>query len=185
MKRKMLGVAVTVAIGLVVTFCFAGTATATVAEEIDARVDAAIQRFQTEVNGGKELMEKADGALVFPSVVKAGLVVGGAYGEGALRIDGKTVNYYSTTAGSIGLQAGAQSQTIVILFFSKDALQQFQDCAGWEVGVDGSVALINIGASGTIDTMNIKDPIAGFILTNKGLMVDASLEGTKFTKIVR
>jgi lipid-binding SYLF domain-containing protein len=121
--------------------------------------------------------------LVFPKVYKAGIGIGGEYGEGALRIGGKTVDYYNTVAASIGFQLGAQAKTIILVFMEKDALKKFRASEGWEVGVDGSVAIIDIGAGGTIDSTTIKDPIVGFVLSQKGLMFNLTLEGSKFTKL--
>ncbi len=153
------------------------------AREIDVRVDVALERFEKEVGGGKRFLESAEGVLVFPSVIKAGIGIGGEYGEGALRIDGKTVDYYSTAAASIGLQLGAQSRTVILVFLDKKALQDFRNSSGWKAGVDGSVALVKLGAGGSIDTANIKDPIVGFVFSNKGLMYNLTLEGSKFTKL--
>ena len=153
------------------------------AREIDVSVDVALERFHKEVSGSAELLAKADGYLVFPKVVKAGLGIGGEYGEGALRIGGKTTAYYSTAAASIGLQLGVQQKSIIIAFLTKDALTKFQKSEGWEVGVDGSVALIKVGAGGSIDSSNIKDPIVAFVFGQKGLMYNLTLEGSKFTKL--
>lgn len=174
-----------IAVGLFISMISPHTATAASAQEIDIKVDAALERFYKEVGSGKEFVKNADGVLVFPSVVKAGLGIGGEYGEGALRIDGKTVEYYSTAAGSIGFQLGVQSKAVILVFLDKDALEKFRNSSGWEAGVDGSVALIKIGAGGSIDTSNLKDPIVAFVMTNKGLMYNLTLEGSKFTKIVR
>jgi lipid-binding SYLF domain-containing protein len=147
---------------------FTSSAHAATAKEIDASVDVATERFHTEVKGGKEFLKAAKGVLVFPSVYKAGFVIGGEYGEGALRIGGKTVDYYSTIAGSWG---------------QDEALKKFRAASGWKAGVDGSVALIKVGAGGSIDTTNIKDPIVGFVLDQKGLMANLTLEGSKYTKL--
>jgi lipid-binding SYLF domain-containing protein len=155
------------------------------AKEIDIQVDVALEKFEKDVKGGKEFLKSAKGVLVFPSVIKAGLVVGGEYGEGAMRINGKTVDYYSTAAASFGFQLGAQSKTVVLVFMEDKALKNFRGSSGWEAGVDGSVALIELGAGGAIDTTNIKDPIVGFVFGNKGLMYNLTLEGSKFTKLVR
>jgi len=116
-------------------------------------------------------------------VIKAGLVVGGEYGEGALRIKNKTVDYYSTAAASIGFQLGAQAKSIVIAFMTKESLQKFRNSEGWKVGVDGSVALIDLGAGKSIDTDNIRDPVVGFVFGSKGLMYNLTLEGSKFSKL--
>lgn len=163
----------------------AGTALAKSAKEIDISVDVALEQFEKDVKGAKEFLKSAKGVLVFPSVIKAGIGVGGEYGEGALRIGGKTVDYYSTAAASIGFQLGAQSKRVILVFMQEDALKKFRESSGWEAGVDGSVALVELGAGGTIDTTNIKDPIVGFVFGNKGLMYNLTLEGSKYTKIVR
>ena len=162
-----------------------GTSYAKSAKEIDVRVDTALERFNNDIKGGKEFLKTAKGVLVFPSVIKAGIGIGGEYGEGALRINGKTVDYYSTAAASIGFQLGAQSKTVIVVFMQDDALKKFRASSGWEAGVDGSVALIELGAGGSIDTTNIKRPIVGFVFGNKGLMYNLTLEGSKYTKIVR
>jgi len=121
--------------------------------------------------------------LVFPSVIKAGIGIGGEYGEGALRIGGKTVEYYSTAAASIGFQLGAQSKSAVVLFLTSKALTDFRSSDGWKAGVDGSVAVVKWGVGEDINTVDIKDPIVGFIFSNKGLMYNLTLEGSKFTRI--
>jgi lipid-binding SYLF domain-containing protein len=156
---------------------------AATAKEIDVSVDVALKNFHKNVNGGKEFLKAAKGVLVFPGVFKAGIGIGGEYGEGALRIGGKTVDYYSTAAGSIGFQLGAQKKTIILVFMQQDALKKFRASSGWEAGVDGSVALVTVGAGGSIDTTNIKDPIVAFVLSQKGLMYNLTLEGSKFTKL--
>ena len=155
------------------------------AKEIDVRVDVALEKFEKDIKGGKEFLASAKGVLVFPSVIKAGFGIGGEYGEGALRINGKTADYYSTAAASIGFQLGAQSKTVILVFMEDKALKNFRGSSGWEAGVDGSVALVKIGAGGSIDSTNIKDPIVGFVFGNKGLMYNLTLEGSKFTKLVR
>jgi lipid-binding SYLF domain-containing protein len=153
------------------------------ATEIDTRTDAALDRFRADVGGAKRFLTDAEGVLVFPQVLKAGFGFGGEYGEGALRVKGKTVDYYSTIAGSFGFQIGAQSKTIILCFMTKAALDQFRNSEGWEVGVDGSVALVTLGVGDSVDTTNIKDPIVGFAFNNKGLMYNLTLEGSKMTRI--
>ncbi len=155
------------------------------AYEINTRVDAQLKRFVKEVGAGEEFLGSAKAVLVFPRVIKAGIGIGGEYGEGALRIDGETVQFYSTAAGSIGFQLGAQSKAIFVLFMSDEALAKFRRSDGWKAGVDGSISLIKVGAAGAIDSQNSRDPIIGFVLTNKGLMYNLTLEGTKMSKIVR
>ena len=99
------------------------------------------------------------------------------------RINGQTVDYYSTFSGSIGFQLGAQAKSIVIAFMTDEALREFRNSKGWKVGVDGSVAIIDIGAGKSIDSTNIKDPVVGFIFNAKGLMYNLTLEGSKITKL--
>ncbi len=161
------------------------SAVAKSAAEINIGVDATLQRFKKEVTGGTQFLDRAEAVLVFPSVIKAGLVVGGEYGEGAMRIAGKTVGYYSTAGASVGFQMGAQSKSVVLVFLSKQALRSFRNSDGWKVGVDGSVALIKWGVGEDINSVEINDPVVAFIFDNKGLMYNLTLEGSKFSKIRR
>jgi len=169
----------------VVVFCGPGMALAASAEEINIGVNGTLKRFTEEITGGSEFLQKAAGVLVFPSVIKAGFGIGGEYGEGALRIGGKTVEYYNTAAASIGFQLGAQSKSVVVVFLTEKSLQDFRHSNGWKAGVDGSVALVKWGVGEDINTIDIKDPIVGFVFSNKGLMYNLTIEGSKFTKIVR
>ena len=155
------------------------------AKEIDVGVDDSLDEFYKKIGEAKDLGKKAEGILVFPSVIKAGIGIGGEYGEGALRVKDKSVDYYSTAAASIGFQLGAQSKTVILMFMSKKALKKFRDSEGWEVGVDASVALIEVGAGGSLDTTSLKQPILGFVLDQKGLMYNLTLEGSKMTKLKR
>lgn len=159
------------------------TASAATAREIDVSVDVALENFEKEVRGSKAFLDGSKGVLVLPKVLKAGVGFGGEYGEGALRIDGKTVDYYNTVAGSFGFQFGAQAKTIILVFLDEEALKRFRASEGWKAGVDGSVALVTLGAGGDIDTTKIRDPIVGFVFGQKGLMYNLTLEGSKFTKL--
>ena len=158
-------------------------AAAASAAEIDMKVDSALAEFRKEVPGGDDFLAKASGVVVFPRVIKAGLVVGGEYGEGALRIGDKTVQYYNIASASFGLQLGAQEYAIVMVFLNNEALQKFRDSKGWEAGVDGSVEIAKWGAGEDINTQNFKAPIVGFVFSNKGLMAGISIEGSKITRI--
>ncbi|TAN50765.1 MAG: hypothetical protein EPN19_13610 [Betaproteobacteria bacterium] len=152
-------------------------------EEINAEVRQAVQNFYQHTRAGKELAQKASGMLVFPSVIKAGIGIGGEYGEGALLVKGKTVAYYNIAAASIGFQLGAQARSQIILFMNERALASFRASQGWTAGVDGSVALATLGAGGSIDTETAKKPVIGFIFSNKGLMYNLTFEGSKISKI--
>jgi lipid-binding SYLF domain-containing protein len=151
--------------------------------EIDARVTAVLETFSAESPEGKALLNKAAGALVFPDVYKVGFGIGGEYGEGALLIAGKPVSYYSTSGASFGLQLGAQAKSQVILFMTQSALARFRRSKGWEAGVDGSIAVVREDASGGIDTTTAQQPVIGFVFSNKGLMYNLSLEGSKITPL--
>lgn len=167
--------------GIVLALSF--NAFASSAAKIEERSNEAIETFREQIDDSEVFLSQAAGYLIFPRVVKVGIGVGGEYGEGALRVGGKTVDYYSTTSGSVGFQLGAQAKSIIIAFMTEDALRKFRNSKGWKVGVDGSVALIDIGAGGSIDTNNVRDPVVGFIFGSKGLMYNLTLEGTKFAKI--
>ena len=168
---------------LLAGLCFGGRVYAKTAKEIDASVDVALERFHKQVAGAKEFAKNAKGLLVLPSVKKAAFIVGGEYGEGALRIDGKTAGYYNLVSGSFGLQIGAQAKDIIIAFMTDEALTAFRASEGWEAGVDGNIALITVGAGGRVDTTTVRDPIVGFVFDVKGLMADVSLKGAKITKL--
>ena len=155
----------------------------TPASALDRSADQAVQDFRKQVNGAEVFLAQAAGYLVFPKVYKAGIGVGGETGEGVLRVGGSPVGYYRVAAGSVGFQLGAQAKSIVIVFMTREALDRFRKSEGWRVGVDGSVALIDIGAGKTIDSDNVRDPIVGFIYGSKGLMYNLTLEGTKIHKL--
>ncbi|MEW6341367.1 MAG: YSC84-related protein [Paraburkholderia sp.] len=152
-------------------------------QSIDASVDGTMSRLFQTVPGSRELVSKARGLLVFPSVLQAGFIVGGQYGEGSLRVGDATVGYYSTVSGSFGLQAGAQSKAIIFLFMTQDSLDKFRNTDGWSAGGDASVALVKMGANGAIDTTTATAPVEVFVLTNAGLMGDISINGTKVSRL--
>jgi lipid-binding SYLF domain-containing protein len=150
---------------------------------IDTGVDSTLTRLYGAASGSRELVGKAHGVLIFPSVIDAGLVVGGQYGEGSLRVGGHTVGYYSTATGSVGWQAGAQSRAIVFLFMTQESLEKFRSRDGWSAGADASVAVLKLGANGAVDTTTATGQVDAFVLANGGLMAGASLQGTKVTRL--
>lgn len=179
----------TLLVGTVILAVFVGglmspsVTSAKTAQEIDVSADAALDRFSKQVKGSKEFLENAKGVLVFPGVIQAGAGIGGEYGEGVLRIRGRTVSYYSLASASIGFQLGAQRKDIVLVFLQDKALADFQASEGWKVGVDGSVVLIDVGAEASINTMKINKPVVGFVVGQKGLMYNLTLEGSKISKL--
>jgi lipid-binding SYLF domain-containing protein len=150
---------------------------------INSSVDSTLARLYTTARGSRELVSKARGVLVFPSVIAAGFGVGAQYGEGSLRIGGRTTGYYSTASASIGLQIGAQSKAIIFLFMTQDALDKFRSTNGWSAGGDASVAVLKIGANGNVDTSMAVAPVEAFVMTNAGLMANLTLEGTKVSRL--
>jgi len=153
------------------------------ATEIDARVQGALEELYASAPEARTLASKASGILVFPRVFKGGWIIGGEWGEGALLVDGQTVQYYRITAAGVGFLFGGQAKKQVLMFMSPEALASFRQGSGWEAGVDGSVAVVQFGAGNQFDTNSTKDPIIAFVYGNKGLMFDVSLEGTKFWKV--
>lgn len=169
---------------LLVVFLFSGASFAkTAAEELDAKVDATMEQFHKNVEDAKEVVARAKGLLVLPSVKKGAFIVGGEYGKGALRVDGKTVAYYSMMSGSVGLQIGGQAKDVIIAFMSDDALKKFRESKGWEAGVDANVALITVGAGEKAISAMEKEPVVAFVFDVKGLIADMSLKGAKFSKL--
>ena len=154
-------------------------------QRIDTESLKALDKLRAHAAAAGPLLDEASGVLVFPDVVKMGFGVGGQYGEGSLLVDGKPVAYYATAGASFGLQVGVQYKAEVILFMTEEALQNFRNSQGWEVGVDGSAAIVDVGAGGKIDSKMVNQPVVAFIFSNKGLMGNLTLEGSKITRIAR
>ena len=150
---------------------------------MEKNVDATLSRLYTTVPGSREMLQRAAGVLVFPSVVGGSFVVGAEYGRGALREGGRTTGYYSTTAGSIGFQAGGQSKAVIYVFNTREALEKFKNSKGWTAGADATVAVGKIGANGSVDTQTVQQPVSSFILTNVGLEAGAAVGAAKVTQI--
>jgi lipid-binding SYLF domain-containing protein len=178
----------TFALSLVLAICVIVTAPqceAASAPEIDAAVEATIRSFESQIRGARELATKAAGILVFPSVMKAGIGIGGEYGEGLLIIRGRPGGYFNLVSASVGFQLGVQARSVIIMFMTEEALASFKRTYGWKVGVDGSIAIVTVGAGGAIDTEQLTGPVIGFILNPTGLMYNLTLEGSKISRISR
>lgn len=184
-SKKFRSAVLALVLGLLTSLDSAPRAEAASGPEIDASARATLTQFFHQVSSSRELANQAVAILVFPTVVKAGFGIGGEYGEGALHIRGKTAAYFNIISGSIGFQFGAQARSVILMFMTEEALAGFRRTQGWKVGVDGSVAIIAIGAGGAIDTNSIRSPIIGFIFDQKGLMYNLTLEGSKITQIYR
>ena len=168
---------------LLLSLNFSQTTSARNSNEIDASIESALDRFSEEVQGSQGYLDGARGILVIPRMIKAGVVLGMEYGEGALIVDDIKVQYYRAFSTSLGIQLGVGAKDLVILFFDDEAMDDFLYSSGWQAGVDGAVALWNMGLGGSIDTTESQDPNVGFVFGHKGIIAGVSFEGTKFTKI--
>jgi lipid-binding SYLF domain-containing protein len=156
---------------------------ATRRQTIDSGVDNALANLFRQDPGAQQLVNRARGVLVFPSVLEAGFVVGAWRGDGALRKGGKTVSYHRTTGGSFGLQAGAQSTAVFLLFMTDDALAAFEASRGWTAGVDASVTLMTVGANAQLTSATSQQPIIGYVLSNQGIMAGVTVDGSRITRL--
>ena len=156
---------------------------AATAAEIDRDVDSALQKLYDKTPAARELAKVAKGILVFPDIVKGGLIIGGQYGEGALRVNGKTVGYYSSVAASYGLQAGVQSFGYALFFMTDSALDYLKKSEGWEIGTGPSLVIVDAGAAASLTTTTAKSDIYAFFFDQKGLMAGIGIQGSKITKV--
>jgi lipid-binding SYLF domain-containing protein len=160
-------------------------ATAADRDVIEAKVSLAFRELYDSVPGSRELAGKAKGVLMMPDVTKGGFIVGGSYGEGALKINGQTADYYSVAAASLGLQAGLQSSKHAVFFLTDEALQKFQTTDGWEVGADAEATVLDSGASLGVDTTSYQNPVVAVVFGQSGILAGASIEGAKYSLIRR
>ncbi len=174
---------VTAMIVAIASIGLASEAHAAKKEKIDKKVAEGLVEFHEIVTGSEDLIADAAGILLFPSVKKGGIGIGGESGSGALIIDGETVAYYRTSSASIGFQLGYQSRRQLFIFLTQEALDNFRSSDNWEIGADASIAIVTLDAGGSIDTETIDDPVLAFIYGAKGLMYNLSLEGTKVSPI--
>jgi len=152
-------------------------------QSLNANVDNALANLYQQEPGSRELVNRARAVLVFPAVLEAGFIVGAASGEGALRRGGNTVSYHRMRGGSVGLQAGAQSTAVFLLFMTDDALRSFEQSRGWTAGVDASVTMLTVGASAQMTTTTAQQPVVGYVLSNSGLRVGVTVDGTRITRL--
>jgi lipid-binding SYLF domain-containing protein len=158
-------------------------AQAATAAEIRRDATAVLKKLYARTPKAKELADKAKGVLIFPSIVKAGFMVGGLFGDGVLFKDGKAVAYYNTVAASYGFQAGVQKYGYAMLLMNDAALQYLDKSDGWELGTGPSIVVVDQGAAGGLSTSTARDDVYAFIFDQKGLMGGLGLQGTKITKI--
>lgn len=171
--------------GAALSIAAAGTAFADTKAELDVGVHETLKSFDALNPHNRQLLHSAAGTLVFPRITKGGAGIAGEYGEGALRVGGRTVGYYSVSSASIGLTLGAAKRSEVIVFTTPESLNQFTSSKGWSVGADTGVAMIHSGGGANYDTDTLKKPVVGFVFAEKGLIGDLSLDGSKIDKIDR
>jgi lipid-binding SYLF domain-containing protein len=165
------------------TFISPNQSAAATAAEINRDAKSALETLYAKSPKAKTLGEKARGILVFPSITKAGFMVGGQYGEGGLIKDGKTVGYYNTLQASYGLQAGIQKYGYALFLMTDSALKWIDKSDGWEIGTGPTIVVMDAGASGSLTTTTAQSEIYAFFFDQKGLMGGLGLQGTKITKI--
>lgn len=153
------------------------------AAEIDREVNVSLQKLYETTPLANLLREEAKGVLVFPNIIKGGFIVGGQFGEGALRQNGKTTGYYNTIAASYGLQAGIQGFGYALFFMNDEALSYLDKSAGWEIGVGPSIVIVDAGVAKSITTTTAQDDVYAFIFDQKGLMAGIGIQGSKITRI--
>ena len=158
-------------------------AAAETADQIDGKVDLALEALYQKTPAAKKQAESAKGILVFPNIIKAGLMIGGQYGVGALRVGGQTVGYYNVVEGSFGLQAGAQTFGYALFFMDSTALDYLESSDGWELGVGPSITVVDEGLAGSLTTTTGKDNIYAFFFDQQGLMAGLGLKGSKISKV--
>lgn len=160
-------------------------ANAATKDYLDYSTQHTLSLFTQQIPGGTDLLAKGAGVLVFPSVVKAGIGWGGEYGEGALIEKGSSIpsSYYNIIGLSVGFQFGIQVKSVMLVFLTDKALQDFKNSSGWKVGVDGSVAIIAVGVGASIDTQRLDAPIVGIVFDQRGLMYNLTLEESKISRI--
>ncbi len=162
----------------------AQTAWTSSAKEIDTQASQALTNLFRDIPGTRALADKAKAVLIFPNIVKAGFLVGGQFGDGALRKAGETVAYYRSLAASYGFQAGVQSFGYVLFFMDEESLQYLDQSDGWEIGTGPSVVLLDQGFGKSLSTTTLQEGVYAFIFDQKGLMGGVGLQGSKITRIV-
>jgi len=183
-KRQFLaaGVAIAAIAPIAVT---PNQASAATADDLNIDADRAMQNLFRTNPVASDISKKAKAVLVFPQIVKAGLVFGGAYGEGVMKMGPRVVDYYNSFSGSWGLQAGAQSYAYAVFLMTDKAIDYLKMSQGWEIGVGPTVVVVNEGVAKNLSSTTLKDDAYAFIFDQKGLMAGVSIEGTKISRIKR
>jgi lipid-binding SYLF domain-containing protein len=180
---RLLTLVILGAAGAVLSIAVMPAVTASAAGGTDDKVHAALQKLYATVPVAKTIGEKARAVLVFPNIVKAGLIIGGQYGDGALVKDGRIVGHYNSMAASYGLQAGAQTFGHALFLMNDKAIEYLDNSEGWEIGVGPSIVIVDEGKAKTLTTTTLRDDVYAFIVGQKGLMAGLGIQGSKITKL--
>jgi lipid-binding SYLF domain-containing protein len=172
-------------VAAVVSVGMTGSASAATAEDLNSDSIQSLQKLYKANPVAEVLSHQAKAILVFPNIVKAGLIFGGAYGEGQLQQGSKIDGYYNSVTGSWGFQAGAQSYGYVVFLMTKKAVRYVHNSHGWEIGVGPTVVIVDEGTAKNLSTSTLKNDAYAFIFDQQGLMAGVSLEGTKISRIKR
>ena len=154
------------------------------AAKLDARIDSSLNYLDSNFPGTRDLQQKSVGMLVMPLITEAGFGFGASYGRGALRVNGISVDYYSATQASFGLQIGAQQYAHVLYFMTEEALAEFRASPGWAAGADVQYAVIDRGANISAETTTALSPVIAVVFGQAGLLAGASVQGTKYSRII-
>jgi len=165
---------------------FATTSHAKSAKDIDREVDIALTTFRQEFPSACQLLDSAKGVLVIPNEIKGGVLVGGEYGEGALRVHGKTVGYYNIAGGNFGLIAGLGQKNLILLFMQDGALERFRTSSNWTAGTDADITVMhNLDKEDYSNVFSTKEPVVAFAFGENGVIADLSIEGAKFSRMIK
>ncbi len=185
MTIRALFLSAVLAIATITPTFVAHQANAATAEDLHRDADQALKALYRTNPVAEAISKKARAVLVFPNIIKAGLVFGGSYGEGVLMEGSTVVDYYNSVAGSFGFQAGAQSYGYAVFLMNDKAVDYLKKSKGWEIGVGPTVVIVNEGVAKNLSTSTLKDDAYAFIFSQQGLMAGVSIEGTKISRIQR
>ncbi|MGC8536837.1 MAG: YSC84-related protein [Rhizomicrobium sp.] len=185
MRKMVVALVLAVTAALPVSIATAPVANAASVAELNTEANQSLQKLYSTHPFAEQLSHRAKAILVFPNIIKAGLVFGGAYGEGVLLEGGHVDKYYNSVSGSWGFQAGAQSFGYAVFLMSNKAIRYLNKSDGWEIGVGPTVVVVDEGAAKNLSTSTLKDDASAFIFNQQGLMLSLSIEGTKISRIKR
>ncbi len=183
-RRKLMAV-LTGGFGLTLMGACSSEAIKESGAKIDSEADRVLNNLFETNNSSRSIYERAAGVLIMPSITKASFGIGGAYGEGVLQIRGASVDYYSVASASYGLQIGAQKYSHILFFMTQEALRDFRTIDGWEIGADAEVTFRDAGYAYGISSNTVTKPIYGIVFGQVGIMAGASLEGAKYSRLIR